>query len=73
MIRIYIVQENISNAEREWVVVEKKLQYAHVDHLDLKLDCSLLISPSSHYPAGIHTQREDHISEWIFLTHRVKN
>ena len=46
-----------AKAERELALVEKKLQDVHVDHLDLELNCILVILPSMHSPTGILKQK----------------
>lgn len=46
---------------------EKSLQDSYLDHVDPKLDCTLVILPSSHSPTGLVTQRKDSI-----LTNKVK-
>ena len=38
--------------------------------IDPKLDCILVILPSTHSPTGLIMQREDSIMEWIFLAHK---
>lgn len=35
--------------------------------IDPKLDCILVILPSTHSPTGIIMQRKDNAMEWIFL------
>lgn len=57
-----------AEAERELTLVEEKLQYAHVDHLNPELDCILVRLPSINSSKGILKQRKDSILEWIFLT-----
>ncbi|KAL6035037.1 hypothetical protein STEG23_037457 [Scotinomys teguina] len=57
-------------AEKELALVEKKVQDGHVDRMDPKLDCILVILPSRHSPTGILMQREDIILEWIFLPNK---
>ena len=37
---------------------------------DPKLDCILVILPSTHSPPGLIMQREDSIMEWTFLAHK---
>ncbi|KAL6061548.1 hypothetical protein STEG23_000991, partial [Scotinomys teguina] len=56
--------------EKELALVEKKVQDGHVDRVDPKLDCILVILPSRHSPTGILMQREDIILEWIFLPNK---
>ena len=48
-----------TEAERELTLVEEELQDAHLAHLDPKLDCILVILPSTHSLSGILVQRED--------------
>ncbi|OPX54025.1 hypothetical protein BTE48_16405 [Oceanospirillum multiglobuliferum] len=60
----------LSQAEKELALLEKKVQEGHVGHVDPKLDCILVILPSRHSPTGILMQRED-ILEWIFLPHKL--
>ncbi|KAL6031270.1 hypothetical protein STEG23_018611 [Scotinomys teguina] len=60
-------RELTPEAEKELALVEKKVQDGHVDRVDPKLDCILVILPSRHSPTGILMQREDIILEWIFL------
>ena len=67
-------RELSAEAERELALGERKLQDAHVDHLDLELDCILVILPSKHFPTGLLMQRENIILEWIFYhINQVKN
>lgn len=47
-------------------LIEKELQDAHVDSLDLELDGSLVISHSTHSPTGILMQKDDNILKWLF-------
>lgn len=47
--------------ERELALAEKKLQDTHMDGLDPKRDCILVIFPFTHSPTRIYTQREDYI------------
>ncbi|KAL6067262.1 hypothetical protein STEG23_006100 [Scotinomys teguina] len=63
-------RELTPEAEKELVLVEKKVQDGHVDRVDPKLDCILVILPSRHSPTGILMQREDIILEWIFLPNK---
>ena len=58
---------------KELALVEKKLQDAHVDHVDPDLNCILVILPSKHSPTRILMQREDVILEWIFLPHKTRS
>ena len=51
-------------------MIEEKLQEAHVDRVNPKLSCILLILPSRISPTGILMQRVDIILEWIFLAHK---
>ena len=60
-------RELSAKAEKKLALVEKKLQDAHVNHLDAELDYILVIFPSKHSPTGILMQREDIILEWIAL------
>ncbi|MBV2133725.1 DDE-type integrase/transposase/recombinase [Pseudomonas sp. MAP12] len=57
-------------AEKELQWVENRILNAHVDRINLNLDCILVILPSREYPSGILMQREDTILEWIFLPHK---
>ena len=57
-------------AEKELTLVEKRLQDAYVDHIYLKLNCILVIVPSTYSPTELSMQREDSILEWIFLVHQ---
>ncbi|KAL6082707.1 hypothetical protein STEG23_019019 [Scotinomys teguina] len=57
-------------AEKELALVEKKVQDGHVDRVDPKLDCILVILPSTYSPTGILMQREDIILECIFLPNK---
>ena len=41
-----------------------------MDRIDPKLDCILVLLPSTHSPTGLIMQREDSIMEWIFLAHK---
>ena len=52
-------------------MVEEKLQETHVNRVDPNLSCILVILPSRISPTGILMQREDTISEWIFLPHKT--
>ena len=52
------LRELSAEAERKLALVEKKLQDAHVDHLDTKLECILVILPSKHSLKGILMHRE---------------
>ncbi|KAL6039463.1 hypothetical protein STEG23_034279 [Scotinomys teguina] len=63
-------RELTPEAEKELALVEKKVQDGHVDRVDPKLDCILVILPSRHSPTGILMQREDIILEWIFLPNK---
>ncbi|KAL6083314.1 hypothetical protein STEG23_007305 [Scotinomys teguina] len=63
-------RELTPEAEKELALVEKKVQDGHVDRVDPKLDCILVILPSIHSPTGILMQREDIILEWIFLPNK---
>ncbi|KAL6087981.1 hypothetical protein STEG23_022841, partial [Scotinomys teguina] len=63
-------RELTPEAEKELALVEKKVQDGHVDLVDPKLDCILVILPSRHSPTGILMQREDIILEWIFLPNK---
>ena len=42
-----------------------------MDHVDLNLNCILVMLPSKFSPTGILMQREDIILEWIFLPHKT--
>ena len=55
-----------AKTENELALVEKKLQGAHLYHIDPKIACILIILPSTHSPIGILMQREDYMLEWIF-------
>jgi hypothetical protein len=57
-------------AAKELTLVEKRLQDAYVDHIYLKLNCILVIVPSTYSPTELSMQREDSILEWIFLVHQ---
>lgn len=59
-----------AEAEKELALVERKLQDTHLDRIDPKMACVLVILPSTHSPTGILMQREDYILEWIFLAHK---
>ena len=63
-------RELTAEAEKELMMVEEKLQEAHVDRVDPNLSCILVILPSRISPTGILMQREDTILEWIFLPHK---
>ncbi|KAL6058927.1 hypothetical protein STEG23_022115, partial [Scotinomys teguina] len=63
-------RELTPEAEKELALVEKKVQDGHVDRVDPKLDCILVILPSRHSPTGILMQREDIILKWIFLPNK---
>ena len=52
-----------SQAEKELTLVEKKLQDAHIDHLDPKVACNLVIFLAVHFPTGTLMQGEDYILE----------
>jgi hypothetical protein len=41
-----------------------------MDQIDPKLDCILVILPSTHSPTGLIMQREDNIMKWTFLAHK---
>ena len=41
-----------------------------MDRIDPKLDCILVLLPSTHSSTGLIMQREDSIMEWIFLAHK---
>ena len=60
-------RELTAEAEKELMMVEEKLQEAHVDRVDPNFSCVLVILPSRISPTGILMQREDTILEWIFL------
>ena len=47
-----------AEAEKELALVGKKLQYSHLDHIDPKMACILVILPSTHSPTGILMQRK---------------
>ena len=51
-------------------MVEKRLKDAYVDPINPKLDCILVILPSTHSPTGLIMQREDNIMKWTFLAHK---
>ena len=53
-------------------LVEKNYKDAHVDYLDPKQDCILIIFPSTHSPIGILMQGEDHVLECIFLSTKTE-
>lgn len=53
----YSPWESAAEAERELYLVEEKLEIAHVDRVDLKLNCTLVMLPSKH-PYMILMQRE---------------
>lgn len=55
-----------AEGERELVLAEKKIQAVHVDQVDPKLNCILVILLSRQSSSGILVQREDIILEWIF-------
>lgn len=50
--------------------MEKKLQDAHVDHLNLGCEFVLITLSPTHSLTWILMQREDNILEWTFLAHR---
>jgi hypothetical protein len=56
-----------AEAEEELALVERKLQDTHLDCIDPKMSCILVILPSTHSPTGILMQREDYILEWRFF------
>ena len=61
-----------AEADRELTLVEEKLQNIHVDRVDPKLTCILVILPCKHSTIGILMQREDIILECIFFTTQAK-
>ena len=63
-------RELTAEAEKELMMVEEKLQEAHVDRVDPNLSCIQVILPSRISPTGILIQRENTILEWIFLPHK---
>ena len=63
-------RELTAEAEKELTMVEEKLQEAHVDRVNPKLSCILVVLPSRISPTGILMQRDDIILEWIFLPHK---
>ncbi|KAL6032047.1 hypothetical protein STEG23_025200 [Scotinomys teguina] len=63
-------RELTPEAEKELALIEKKVQDGHVDRVDPKLDCILVILPSRHSPTGILMQRKDIILEWIVLPNK---
>ena len=56
----------LSAEPEELALVERKLQDTHLDHIDPKMACILVILPSTHSPTGILMQREDYFLEWIY-------
>jgi hypothetical protein len=63
----------IVKAEKELTLLEPSLQGLCVGRIDPKLECILLILPSTHSPSGLIIQKENSIMEWISLAHKVKN
>ena len=57
-----------TEAEEELALVERKLQDTHLDLLDPKMACILVILPCTHSHTGMLMQMEDYILEWIFLS-----
>lgn len=53
-------------------LVEEKLQDVHLAHLNPKLDCILVILPSTHSPTEILIQREDILKVDSFSTYQNK-
>lgn len=53
------------------ILVEQRLQDAYVDQIDPKLDCILVILPSTHSPSRLIMQRKNSIIEWIFLAYKI--
>ena len=49
--------------------MKRKLQHTHLDRINPKMACTLVILTSTHSLRGILMQREDYILEWIFLAH----
>jgi hypothetical protein len=58
------------DAEKELALVERKFQDTHLDRIDPKMACILVILSSTYSPTGILMQREGYILEWIFLAHK---
>jgi hypothetical protein len=56
--------------KEELDLVERKLQDKHLDCIDPKMACNLVILPFTHSPIRILMQSEDYILEWIFLAHK---
>jgi hypothetical protein len=50
-----------AKAEKEFALVESKFQDTHLDHINPKMACILVILPSTHSPTGILRQRQDYI------------
>ena len=59
-------------AEKELILVEKRLQDGHVDCIYPKLDCILVVLPSTQSPIEFIMQKEDSILECVFLVHKIK-
>jgi hypothetical protein len=55
--------------QKKLTLLEERLQEAYMDRIDPKVDCILVILPSTHSPTGLNMQREGSIMEWIFLAH----
>ena len=64
-------REFSDEGERELALVEKKLQETHMNHVDLDLNCILVILQSKHFPTGVLKQKENITLEWIFLQHKA--
>ena len=56
-------RELTAEAEKELIIVEEKLQEAHVDRVNPNLNCILVILLSRISPTGSLMQREDIILE----------
>ena len=57
-----------AEAEEELALVERKLQDTHLDCIDPKMSCILVILPSTQSPSGILMQRKDCVLEWVFFS-----
>lgn len=57
------LRQQSKEAEKESNSVEKRLQDSYVDRIDPKLDCILVISPSSHSSPVLIIQRKDSVLE----------
>ena len=60
-----------TEARNDLAFIERKLEDIHVDRIDPRIVCILVILPSTHYPTGIIMQREDYIFKWKFIAHKL--